>query len=408
MSAWANSSTRPSSPPRNQNKPLPHENQDAGTLNTLPDMKAKAKPADKAAANAPPSEHERLIETLKKHPGYKPLSPEAWWRKFTCEDYMRVFGCDKKRRPIRLHRVHAQLRFQDNDPRSADDVATLRTGHELYALKKFDGLALEQFWTFKNPPPSLVGYCRRRWSAYRIARLKAEQHFAKIVWQLDLKDICSPTEARDLHSLFGDGTTGNHLRLSKKLSAQDKALLDDPHRMADFLTGAFWKLADKDREDFLRRTHRRSRLFQSHCREAMRYAAGLISKSNLRLTMLQIFPQFSLDEKLLFMRLCAFRPKAQKKNRLALLCTWLQDNTPVFSKFGWHWEAIYSEAVKNFGEQDLPKSATLLKEYCTRPRGKPRVQLGLKTAPIRIQDQSDTFARPHAKLLTPIPALRFR
>ena len=347
---------------------------------------------------------EKAFAELKKNSGDKALS-DAWWQRFK-RGYIRVFGCNKKRRPIRLHHTKLQLSFQDDEPTNASDFATLRMACEFHALKKFGGITLERFWEIENPPLSLVNYCHRRWNAYQSARVKAHQHLKKVVWQMNLKDVCSPAEARDLQIQFGNRITENRRQLAATLSAQEKALLDRPDRMAEFLAGDFWDLADTDREVFLRRTHCRSRLFQTHYRDAMRYAAGLISKSELHLIMLHIFPRLSLDEKILFVRLCASRPKAQKQNRLKLLCAWLQDNAPVFSEFGWHWEAVHAETMNTLGEKHLPKSATLLKEYCTRPTGKPRVQLGLGTAPIG--KRHGHFARPHAELLTPIPALTLR
>ena len=118
-----------------------------------------------------------------------------------------------------------------------------------------------------------------------------------------------------------------------------------------------------------------------------------------------VFPQLPLDEKIKFISLChkGSRPEAQKKNRLAFLCAWLEYNAPVFREFGWYREAVFAAAVDALGEKHLPKVAVLMFEYCNR--AKPRVCLNLETAPPK--DRENLTARPYRELLE-IPPLDLR
>lgn len=352
----------------------------------------------------PPSDIEQVIQILRKHPHFRPLPDSAWWEDFKC-DLLRVFGGFKETADDKpLPQFARQLQFQDDIPTYGRDVAAFRTAKEIVAVK-YEGItSCKELAHLQNPSPSLMSHTRQRWEKYRDARSKARHNFAKIVWPwpTNLDKILSPAEAYYLQTNVGDERiTKSCRRLAEKLSEDDRRLLTNPQSMAEFLAGDFLQLPDADQEAFLRRTHRRP-LFQSFYQHARRYAAGLIDETELRLIMLQIFPQFSLDEKILFVRLLKTKPRQDNKNRRALLATWLQDNAPVFSEFRWHTEAVLDAAADRFNDHDkkwIPESPESLTQFCSRAT--PRIKLGLHRA--RYADETARFAQPHRCLLTDPP-----
>ena len=335
---------------------------------------------------------------------YRPLPDSAWWEEFR-RDLLRIFGGFKKTADDKpLPHIGLQLQFQDDIPSHVQDVAAFRTAKEIVAVK-YEGItSCKDLAQLRNPSPSLMSHARRRWKEYRDARSKARHHFAKIVWPwpTNLDKILSPAEAYYLQTNAGDERiTESCRRLAETLSADDRRLLANPRLMAEFIAGDFLELPDADQETFLRRTHRRP-LFRSFYQHARRYAAGLIDETELRCVMLQIFPQFSLDEKILFVRLLKTKPRQDNKNRLAVLATWLQDNAPVFSEFHWHTEAVLYAAADMFndhGKKWVPESPESLTQFCSRAT--PRIKLGLHRA--RYAHETARFAQPHKCLLTESP-----
>jgi hypothetical protein len=357
-----------------------------------------------AKAANPPSDIEQVIQALPKLPHFRPLPDSAWWEDFK-RDLQRVFdGFEKSDGNKPLPQLARQIQFQDDVPTHVQDVAAFRAAKEIVAVK-YEGItSCKELAQLQNPLPSLMSHARQRWKEYRDARSKARHHFAKIVWPwpTNLDKILSPAEAYYLQTNVGDEwITESCRRLAEKLTENDRRLLANPQSMVEFLAGDFLKLPDADQEAFLRRTHRRP-IFQSFYQHARRYAAGLIDETELRLIMLQIFPQFSLDEKILFVRLLKTKPRQDNRNRLAVLATWLQDNAPVFSEFRWHTVAVLLAAAGMFNDHDkrwIPESPESLTQFCSRAT--PRIKLGLHRA--RYADETARFAQPHRCLLTDPP-----
>ena len=323
------------------------------------------------------------------------LDLASWWHYFARQNYPVM----ARLRPTLVQRY---LNFKDDDlPNSDDAVATWRTGRELIARKEFGRISLAEFWNLGEPTLWVVKLAQRRWHSYRAARTKARQHFLTLDVPGRLADYASPADAFwriDKGLLAGPEAQ----ELANQLNDAEKEMVRKPAKLYEFVSNNL--TISQDIEGVLRRTHRTTPALLDNWGFMFRCACGLASKDDLQLTLPTFFPKLSLDEKLRFLRFIRAKPRRMKKNRLALLKIWLQDNAPVFSEFHWHTEAVLDMATAKFKDPDkkwIPQSPELLTQFCSR--AKPKIVLGLHRA--RYQDKAAAFGQPYKSLLTEPPLL---
>jgi hypothetical protein len=318
------------------------------------------------------------------------LRHAEWWHNFARENYP-VVATSKS------GHVKRWLCFQDDNlPDSDDDVATWRTGQELIAQKRFEGIPLAEFWKLNEPTLALVEHAQRRWRAYRDARTKAREHFSKLDVPVKLADIFTPADVilrmQDCVRLSDEAQ-----KLADQLTEDEKEMVRNPVKLLEFVSNNLHNA--NDLEGIFKRTHRTTPEFLSKWEFMFRCACGLVSRDELRLTLPTFFLKLSLDEKLKFHKFTHVKPRKKDKNRHTLLKTWLQDNAPVFSEFRWHTEAVLDAAADKFNDPDknwIPEFHESLTQFCSRAT--PRIRLGLHTA--RYSNETDKFAQLHKCLIT--------
>ena len=317
----------------------------------------------------------------------------AWWHKFAREDYLMATKA-------KTAQVQQYLVFKDDDlPVSDDRVATWRTGRELIARKKYNDITLGQFWELPEPPLALIQFARKRWHAYREARKKARLHLGGLEMPGKISDYASPADAFT-HSLQGLWSDDDVAEFANQLTDDEKEMVQNPAKLLEFVSRNLKKA--QNLEGVLSRTHRTTPQFLSNLRFMLRCGCGLVGQDELRLTLPTFFLKLSLDEKLKFLKISHARPRNIMRNRRALLATWLEDNAPIFSEFGWHTEAVLGVAAAILNDPDkkwISESPESMTQFCSRAT--PRIRLGLHRA--RYQNETARFAQPHRDLLTAPP-----
>lgn len=288
-----------------------------------------------------------------------------WWDRFL-NDCRRVL--------TRIDQVREQANFRDYLMHAAADVATHRTARELE-------IAYPAFWKNQSPTLDLVQQARERWQAYLEARNKAVAEFGQLV---------------STQPVFKQ-TLANRRDRQKRL-----AWLADPQKLADYLSGDFWRASLSERERFITEDLHRESMLQQHYELFADYmACNNVASDVLRNFMAKDFIVLTKDEQLRFVQLCAQRRRDLKKTRYTILKTWLRDNTPVFQQFQWRMNAVIKAVADRF--PDYPGHAADDEEgVFKRALSEWGIVLGLPPGRKRV---GQIFHEPHKELLTEPPEL---